>query len=296
MTQKVFLNNEIIESSEAKISCADGGFLYGAGLFETMRASNGVVFSLDDHIDRLFTSAEKLKINMRGDLPSQSYGKAGRKFVADAIYETLNANELKEARIRLTATSGVIGSENPEPTLLVTAVSFGAYPKEYYEKGILVVLNSYRQNPSDVLSGHKTTSYFARISALATAVQKRAAEAIWFTVDGRLAEGCVSNVFLVKDSVLYTPSLKAGILPGIARKTVLKLAAENSIKLEEKDLTIDDLLKADEVFITNVIMQVLPVTAIEAHDVGDSKPGKMTKKIMMLYSEYFNKMVQNVKS
>lgn len=286
MTQKVFLNNEIIESSEAKINCADGGFLYGAGLFETMRASNGVVFALDDHIDRLFTSAEKLKINMRGD----------KKFVADAIYETLNANELKEARIRLTATSGVIGSENSEPTLLVTAVSFGAYPKEYYEKGILVVLNSYRQNPSDVLSGHKTTSYFARISALATAVQKRAAEALWFTVDGRLAEGCVSNVFLVKNLILYTPALNAGILPGIARKTVLKLAAENSIKLEEKDLTIDDLLKADEVFITNVIMQVLPVTAIEAHNVGDSKPGTMTKKMMALYTDYFNKMVQNVKS
>ncbi|HBG28342.1 MAG: hypothetical protein A2Y10_08825 [Planctomycetes bacterium GWF2_41_51] len=283
---KVFLNKEIIDSSQAFVSCGDGGFLYGAGLFETMRASNGVVFALDEHLDRLFTSAEKLKINMRGD----------RKFVADAVYETLNANELKESRIRLTATSGIIASENPEPTLLVTAVSFGAYPKEYYEKGILVVLNSYRQNPVDVLSGHKTTSYFSRVSALAAAIQKRAAEAIWFTVDNRLAEGCVSNVFLVKDSILYTPSLKAVVLPGIARKTVLKLAAENSIKYEEKDLSIEDLLGADEVFITNVIMQVLPVVAIEAHNVGNSKPGTITKKIMVLYTDYFNKEVQNVKS
>jgi branched-chain amino acid aminotransferase len=292
MTQKVFFNNEIIDSSEAKVNCSDGGFLYGAGLFETMRASNGVVFALDEHLDRLFASAEKLKINLRGDLPSQSYGKAGKKFIADAVYETLNVNALKDARIRVTATSGAMGTETPEPTLYVTASEFAAYPKDYYEKGILVILNSYRQNPADVLSGHKTTSYFARISALAVAHQKRATEALWFTVDHRLAEGCVSNVFLVKNSVLYTPGLKTGVLPGIARKTVLKLAADNAIKFEEKDLSIDELLAADEVFITNVIMQVLPVTAIEAHSVGNSKPGTITKKIMSLYTEHFNKEVQ----
>jgi branched-chain amino acid aminotransferase len=250
-----------------------------------MRASNGVVFALDNHLDRLFASSEKLKINLRGD----------RQFVADAIYQTLNANELKEARIRLTATSGAINAEKAEPTLLVTAVNFEPYPKEYYDKGIIVVLNSYRQNPSDVLAGHKTTSYFSRISALAVAHQKRAAEAIWFTVDGRLAEGCISNVFLVKDSVLLTPSLKTGILPGIARKTVLELAAQNSIKAEEKELTVDDLLGADEIFITNVIMQVMPVVAIESHNVGNSKPGTVTKKIMALYTEHFNKEVQNDK-
>jgi branched-chain amino acid aminotransferase len=96
---------------------------------------------------------------------------------------------------------------------------------------------------------------------------------------------------LVKNSVIYTPSLKAGILPGIARKTVLKLAGENSIKCEEKDLSIDDLLGADEVFITNVIMQVVPVVAIEAHNVGNSKPGPMTKRLMELYTTFFNKSI-----
>ena len=285
MSQKIFLNDGIVDSSQAHINCADGGFLYGAGLFEAMRASNGVVFALDEHLDRLFTSAEKLKIHLRGD----------KKFVADAVYETLNTNSLKEARIRLTATSGAISAETPEPTLLVTAVNFEPYPKEYYDKGIMVVLNSYRQNPADVLAGHKTTSYFSRISALDVAHQKRAAEALWFTIDGRLAEGCVSNVFIVKDSTIYTPSLKTGILPGIARKTVLNLAAENSIKSEEKDLGIDELLGADEVFITNVIMQVMPVIKIEAHDIGSAKPGPVTKKIAALYTEHFNKEVQNDK-
>jgi branched-chain amino acid aminotransferase len=278
MAQKVFLNNEIINSSQASISCADGGFLYGAGLFETMRASNGVIFALDDHLDRLFASAEKLKINIRGD----------KKFLADAVYETLNANELKEARIRLTATSGAMNAEKTDPTLLITAVNFEPYPKSYYDKGIMAVLNSYRQNPQDILSGHKTTSYFSRIFALSIAHQKRAAEALWFTTEGLLAEGCVSNVFIVKDSVVYTPSLKTGILPGIARKTVLELAAKNSIKAEEKELGIEELLGADEVYITNVIMLVLPVIGIEAHNVGNARPGAITKKISALYTEFFN--------
>jgi D-amino acid aminotransferase len=278
MAQKIFLNDGVVDYAQASISCADGGFLYGAGLFETMRASNGVVFALDDHLDRLFNSANKLNINIRGD----------RKFLADAVYETLNANELKEARIRLTATSGAMSAENPEPTLLITAVKFEPYPKSYYDKGVLVILNSYRQNPQDVLIGHKTTSYFSRIFALSIAHQKRAAEALWFTTEGLLAEGCVSNVFIVKDSVIYTPSLKAGILPGIARKMVLNLAGKNSIKTEEKELTIDDLLGADEVFITNVCMQVLPVIGIEAHNVGNAKPGPVTKKISALYTEFFN--------
>jgi branched-subunit amino acid aminotransferase/4-amino-4-deoxychorismate lyase len=285
MAQKIFLNDGLVDFTQAFISSADAGFLYGAGLFETMRASNGVVFALDAHLDRLFASSEKLKINIRGD----------RAFVADSIYQVLNANELKDARIRLTATSGAINAEKAEPTLLVTAVNFEPYPKEYYDKGIIAVLNSYRQNPADILTGHKTTSYFSRISALAVAHQKRAAEAIWFTVDGRLAEGCISNVFLVKGSALLTPSLKTGILPGIARKTVLEVAGSNSIKAEEAELAIDDLLGADEVFITNVITQVMPVVAVESHNVGNSKPGMMTKKIIALYAEHFNKEVQNDK-
>jgi len=278
MAQKVFLNDGIVDSSRVFISHSVGGFLYGAGLFETMRASNGVVFVLDEHLDRLFASSEKFKINVRGD----------KKFIADAVYQTLNANGLKDARLRLTATSGAMNAEESQPTLLITAVNFEPYPKNYYDKGVMVILSSYRQNPADVLAGHKTTSYFSRLFVLGAAHQKRAAEALWFTTEGLLAEGCVSNVFLVKNSVVYTPSLDTGILPGIARKSILSLADKNSIKVEEKELTIDDLLGADEVFITNVIMQVMPVIKIEAHDVADARPGAMTKRISALFTESFN--------
>jgi branched-subunit amino acid aminotransferase/4-amino-4-deoxychorismate lyase len=120
---------------------------------------------------------------------------------------------------------------------------------------------------------------------LSSAHQKRAAEALWFTTDNRLAEGCVSNVFLVKDSVVYTPSIETPVLAGIARKAVCEIAKTNSIKLNEKDLYIDDLLGADEIFLTNVIMQVMPVTAVEKHTVGDGEVGVMTKRLQISFNE-----------
>jgi len=149
-----------------------------------------------------------------------------------------------------------------------------------------VTLCDFKQNPDDPTYGHKTTNYFARIIALNLARQKRATEAIWFTIDNRLAEGCISNVFLVKDSMLYTPPIETPILAGVARKTVCQIAIKNSIELVEKDLYIDDLLNADEVFITNVIMQILPVSKIEKHTVGEGRVGPVTKNLQKYFEEF----------
>ncbi len=179
--------------------------------------------------------------------------------------------------------------EQRKSTLLITATKLRSYPPEYYKKGVMVVLCPFKQNPIDPTSGRKTTSYFSRMIALNLAHQKRAAEAIWFTLDNRLAEGCISNVFLVKDSVLYTPPINTPVLPGVARKTVCRLARKDSIKLTEKDLTIDDLLGADEVFLTNVIMQVMPIMKIEKHTIGDGRVGPITKKLHKSFEELVNK-------
>jgi len=279
--EKVFLNDKLVDADKAFISAADSGFLYGAGLFETMRSYNGVVFALDDHLDRLFFSAGRLSINNNYD----------RKYITDAIYKLLEANKLTDARLRLTLTSGPMAEpDRPrQATLLITAAKLTPYPAEYYKKGVLVVLCGFKQNPDDPTYGHKTTNYFARIIALNLARQKRATEAIWFTVDNRLAEGCISNVFLVKDSTLYTPPIETPVLAGVARKTVCQIAIKNSIELVEKDLYIDDLLNADEVFITNVIMQILPVSKIEKHTVGEGKVGPVTKKLQ----KYFDEVIKN---
>jgi branched-chain amino acid aminotransferase len=281
MNEKVFLNDKIIDINKASIPATDSGFLYGAGLFETMRSCNGVVFALVDHLDRLFSSANALSI----DIPYT------KDYIADAINKILQANKLTDARLRLTLTGGPMSASDDDrkPTLLITAAKMQPYPPEYYKKGVLVVLCPFRQNPNDPTCGHKTTSYYSRMIALKIAHQKRAAEALWFTTDNRLAEGCISNVFLVKDSALLTPPLKTPVLAGIARKTVCRLALQNSIKFLEKDLSIDDLLGADEIFLTNVIMQVMPVVSVEKHIVGKGKPGPVAQELR----EKFEELMEN---
>lgn len=281
MPEKVFLNDKLVDIDKACISVTDSGFLYGAGLFETMRSYNGVVFALKDHLDRLFFSARTLSIHNTYD----------RKYITDSIYKVLRANKLTDARLRLTLTNGPMSEpeQQRKPTLLITATKLQPYPAEYYKKGVLVVLCPFRQNAGEPTCGHKTTSYFSRMIALNHAHQKRAAEALWFTTDNRLAEGCISNFFLVKESVLHTPPIETPVLAGIARKTVCQIALTNSIKLVEKDLSIDDVLAADEIFLTNVIMQIMPVTAVEKHTVGDGKVGSLTKKLQ----RDFDKLIKN---
>ncbi|MHC4149312.1 MAG: aminotransferase class IV [Planctomycetota bacterium] len=276
MTEKVFLNDKLVDIDKAGVSVTDSGLLYGAGLFETMRSRNGVVFSLKDHLDRLFFSAAALSI--------QTYD---RKYITEAIYKVLRSNKLTDARLRLTLTNGPMSAPEGQrkPTLLITATKLQPYPKEYYEKGALVVLSPFRQNTAEPTCGHKTTSYFSRMIALAHAHQKRAAEALWFTVDNRLAEGSISNVFLVKDGVLYTPPIETPALAGVARKTVCQIAVRDSVKLVESDLYISNVLEADEIFLTNVIMQILPIISVEKHAVGDGKVGAMTKKLQRMFEE-----------
>lgn len=266
---RVFLNAEIVDREQAFVPVSDSGFLYGIGLFETMRCSGGTVFALADHLDRLLSSAAVLRI-------THPYKKDD---LAEAVRKTLDANSLTDARIRLTLSGGAMNTKEPKPTLLVTATRLEPYPQPYYDQGIRAVLTDYRQNPDDPTTGHKTTNFFARLMALSAAHKKRASEALWFTPQGLLAEGCISNVFLVADSVLYTPRLQTPVMPGIARKHVLQLARHNGVECQEKDLTVTDLLQADEVFVTNVIMLVLPVVAVEAHTVGRGKPGPVTRKL-----------------
>lgn len=277
--EQVSLNGRLAPAAEAKIGIDDSSFLYGIGLFETMRAVKGQVFRLDDHLSRLTASAAALSI-LNSYTPDQ---------IREAIEQLLRANDLSDARLRLTLTGGPLrAEEDRRSTLLITAAPFVPYPKEYFEKGVRVVITDFRQNTKDPFTGHKTTCYGPRLAALRSAHEKLAAEAIWFTDENRLAEGCVSNVFLVREGVLLTPPLTTPVLPGIARKTVLEIAEQEKIKFEERPLDINDLLAAEEVFLTNVIMTLLPVTAVEAHTVAEGKPGPITKRLTQKYEEKLN--------
>ena len=285
-TEFIALNGQIIPYEHARIAPFDAGFLHGVGLFETMRGVNGRIFRLSDHLKRLTTSAETL------GLPTFLDEKA----TADLIGELLEANDLPQARVRLTVTRGDMAQTDnqhpdPERTVMISAAPLTGYPEALYAKGMTVTISGCFQNPSSPACGHKTTSFFERLLALRQAQAVHAGEALWFTEKKMLAEGCISNVFLVdNEGALATPpvALPAAegfrlVLPGITRQTVLELAEKQGIAAREKVLYIQDLLGAREIFLTNAIMGVMPVTRIERHAVADEKPGEWSQKLRSLY-------------
>ena len=283
MSEKVWVNGRLVDAAKASVSAFDSGLLHGIGLFETMRAAGGTVFRLDAHLDRMMASAEALAIRIRGD----------RAQLRRAVTETIEANGLADARVRLTVTPGPLQDPglNGEMggTVIVTAVPFVPYPEENYRKGMTVIITPYRQQAADPTAGHKTTNYFARLAALRQGQQLRAGEAMWFTPEHQLAEGSVSNVFLVQDEKLLTPPIDTPVLPGITRAVVLELAAATGVDAEETTLTVDDLLDADEVFLTNSIMGIMPVCRVERHAIDDEKPGVLTAKLAVELGRLFER-------
>ena len=273
MTPYVYLNGELIPEQDAGIGVYDGGWLHGAGLFETMRAENGRVFRLESHMARLCRSAERLMRPIRREeLPSR----------VDFL-ELLERNELEVARVRMTVTAGSMHpakEAEPQPlTVCATAVPLSPPPAQLYEAGIQVVITEHRVSPSDPTAGHKTTSYLPRLLGLREAQRARCMEALWFTTGKHLAEGSITNVFVVQKGVLETPPLETPVLPGIARSVVLELARKMDLEARECPISIDDLLDADEVMLTSVIMQVMPVIRVEKHDIGDGKVGPTARKL-----------------
>lgn len=277
MTASIILNGQTVSAEDARISVHEAGWLHGAGLFETMRAENGIVFRLEAHLARLCRSAEKIlsPIDRQG-LPSK-----------EDFSDLFERNGLLTARVRLTVSSGPVDASKDDRlsgmTVCVTAVALPSPDASAYQKGVSVVISAYRQSTADPTAGHKTTCYLPRLIALREAQQLRCAEAIWFTTNNMLAEGCISNVWIVKNEKLKTPALDTPVLPGIARAAVLELAAGQGIGVSECPLTIDDLLDADEVFLTNSIMQVLPVVRVEKHDIRDAKVGAVAKGLLEAY-------------
>ncbi len=270
------LNGRLIPAQEAKVSVFDTGFLHGASVFTTMLAHNGVVFRLDRHLKRLLANAER--IQLRHDISEQQLGKA--------VSDVLAANELAEARVRITLTPGsVVGSdEQAAPTTLVTASALEAYPRWWYEKGISVIVCPFRQFRGDPVAGVKTGCYLARVLARHAAAAAGTEEALWFTPGGKLAEACFCNVFLVRGEQVLTPALETPVLPGIVREAVLEICQKLAVPCAtDQPLTIKDALAADEMFLTSSTAGIRPVVRLERHAIGEERPGQVTKKIMAEY-------------
>ena len=276
MSEKVYLNDQLIDARHAKVSVSNPALLHGVGLFETLRTYDGRPFRLQRHIERMKRSAKKLDMAV-GHVIDQ---------VPEAVQAVLDANNLTDARLRFTVTPPSPQHEGDYPTLLVAAQATTGYPEELYRQGMAAFLcTQFRQSAYDPLAGHKTTSYLPRLMVLRNAQNRDCGEALWFTPANLLAEGCISNVVLIKKGKLTTPPLDTPILPGVTREAVLELAADNDIPAEESACTVDDLLDADEVFLTNAVMEVMPVTRIERRAIADEKVGPVTRRLAKLYRQ-----------
>jgi len=277
-TELVYVSGKCVPREEAKISALDAGVLLGAGLFETLRTYAGKPFRLGAHLARLRASGEFFRIFIR-ESDSQ---------VAETISRLVEANSLADARVRITATRGPLAAavdddEAPPATFIITAGPMTPYSAELYENGATVVVSDIRVSPDDPTVYHKTTGYLRNLLALRDAHRARATEALIFNTKGRLAEGSLSNVFIVSGGRLLTPPVEEGLLAGITRAAVLELAAEVGVPAEQKPLTARGVLDADEMFLTNSIMELLPVGRVERKEIGDGLPGPVTKRLAEAY-------------
>ena len=269
---------------EARVSPLDRGVLYGYGLFETMRSYGGRIFRLEQHLARLMRSAERLGLASLLDSSA----------LEQAIYKTLQANELRDARIRLTVLAGE-GERGLTPptsgrlTIIVVTQKLVLPPPRAYENGIHAAIVRARRDSQALLSQIKSIGYLGNMLAHSEAVAAGADEAILLNEQGLIAECSTSNLFLAVEGRLLTPSAESGILPGITREVVLELAQGLGISVWVGKIPLAHLLRADEAFLTNSIVEVMPITAVDGKPIGLGKPGEVTRRLMAAYREMVNR-------
>ena len=274
----VYLDGKLIQRSRATISALDYGFLYGFGLFETMRAYKGKVFRLDKHLSRLATSTEVLDLSI-DELELKK-----------AVMDTIKANKLGDARVRVTVSPGE-GAINADPhtcrksTVLVVAENYKPCTEQVYRDGFMAIISSFRRNSQSLISGLKSTSYLMSVMAKQEARLAGADEAICLNEKGLLAEASMSNIFIVTGGTLKTPGLESGILPGITRQVVLELAYQMGTNCFEDDIKLDDLYKAKEAFLTSSLLEVMPLTRVDDRCIADGRVGNITRKLITGYKQ-----------
>jgi branched-chain amino acid aminotransferase len=281
---KVYIDGKYYDQKNAKISVFDHGLLYGDGVFEGIRAYNGRVFKLKEHIDRLYYSAKSILL----ELP---FSRAG---IMKAVVETCRRNKLREGYIRLVVTrgAGTLGL-NPRrcknPSVIVIADKIQLYPPEYYEKGLeIITVPTVRNLHSALNPAIKSLNYLNNILAKIEANIGGCEEAIMLNSEGYVSECTGDNVFIVKGGQLLTPPLSAGALYGITRQVVMELGGKLGLTIGEPNLTRYDLFNADECFLTGTGAELIPVVKIDGRVIGSGKPGKTTRRLVMDYRALTN--------
>lgn len=276
----IYLNGKFVPEEQATVSVFDHGFLYGDGVFEGIRAYDGRVFRLEDHVKRLFDSAQAIMLNI--PLTEDE--------MCQAILETLRKNNLRDAYIRPIVSRGYgdLGldpNKCPKPSVIIIAVEWGAMYGDLYEVGLTAVSVSVRRNSPDSLPPNiKSLNYLNNILAKIEANIKGGNEAIILDSRGLVSEGSGDNIFVIKDGQISTPHT-INNLKGITRAAVMDLAEIRGNPIQETELGLFDLYTADEVFVTGTAAEVAPVTKVDGRIIGTGKPGPITKELMAAFKE-----------
>jgi len=281
MGLKIYINGQIVPQEDAKISVFDHGLLYGDGVFEGIRAYHGKIFTLDEHLDRLYDSATAISLKIP----------ITKAEMAEAIKQTMKANNLTDSYIRLVVTRGVgkLGLDPNKcatPQIIIIADTIELYSKALYEKGLdIVTVATIRNHFSALDPKIKSLNYLNNILAKIESIQSGAGEALMLNKDGYVAECAGDNIFIFKDNILRTPPSSAGILVGITRNVVMKLAAEMGVQVREELMTRYDLYIAEECFLTGTAAEIIPVVKIDGRTIGTGKPGKITLDLLKRYRD-----------
>lgn len=286
MPIKIFINGKLIAKEDAKISVLDHGLLYGDGVFEGIRSYNGLIFCLKEHIDRLYESAKTLML----DIPMS------KEKIIEAVCDTLKANELKDAYIRLIVTRGE-GDLGLDPrrcygnaTVIIITDKIALYPEKYYKEGLNIITVPTPQNLSEALNPQiKSLNYLNNIMAKMEAINAGCEEAVMLNSKGYVAECTGDNIFIIKDRKLRTPPTYVGILKGITRGVVIEIAKSKKIETDESIFTRHDIYNCDECFLTGTAAEIVPVVKLDGRVIGNGKPGKLTFELISEFKKLTKK-------
>ncbi|MDP6546840.1 MAG: branched-chain-amino-acid transaminase [Phycisphaerae bacterium] len=279
---KVWLDGKLVDEADARLSVFDHGTLYGDGVFEGIRIYNERIFQCKTHVDRLFESARRIR------LPIEQT----KQEIIDAMYETIAANSVVDGYIRLVVTrgAGTLGLDPfkcPASSVFVIADSIAMYPQEMYDNGMAVIIAKTVRVSANMLDPCiKSLNYLNNICAKIEAIDAGVAEAIMLNVKGNVAECTGENIFIVKDARIITPGTDAGILVGVTRGLVMRLARELGFTVIERAICPEELRGADECFLTGTAAEVISVTKIDETVIGDGKVGEITTKLLAAFREF----------